>query len=195
FTDIRMPRVDGLQMLQALRADERTHGLPLIAVSASSLEHERRYYVEHGFHDFVGKPYQFSAIHEMLVQHAGARLVPLAPEEPEPAAGFASAAEVVDRLQRDAIAAAGVVQRSVVRAQLAALADGAASGSMTQVRDQLAALAAAPSRALPDGLLALLEADLRQYDFTTLEGRVRAALAHDMAGDDDEGLVLKGASA
>jgi len=82
-----------------------------------------------------------------------------------------------------------------VRAQLAALADGAASGSMTQVRDQLAALAAAPSRALPDGLLALLEADLRQYDFTTLEGRVRAALAHDMAGDDDEGLVLKGASA
>jgi len=179
FTDIRMPRVDGLQMLQALRADERTHGLPLIAVSASSLEHERRYYVEHGFHDFVGKPYQFSAIHEMLVQHAGARLVPLAPEEPEPAAGFASAAEVVDRLQRDAIAAAGVVQRSVVRAQLAALADGAASGSMTQVRDQLAALAAAPSRALPDGLLALLEADLRQYDFTTLEGRVRAALAHD----------------
>ena len=195
FSDIRMPRVDGLQMLQALRADERTHGLPLIAVSASSLEHERRYYVEHGFHDFVGKPYQFSAIHEMLVQHAGARLVPLAPEEPEPAAGFASAAEVVDRLQRDAIAAAGVVQRSVVRAQLAALADGAASGSMTQVRDQLAALAAAPSRALPDGLLALLEADLRQYDFTTLEGRVRAALAHDMAGDDDEGLVLKGASA
>ena len=195
FTDIRMPRVDGLQMLQALRADERTHGLPLIAVSASSLEHERRYYVDHGFQDFVGKPYQFSAIHEMLVQHAGARLVPLAPEEPEPAAGFASAAEVVDRLQRDAIAAAGVVQRSVVRAQLAALADGAASGSMTQVRDQLAALAAAPSRALPDGLLALLEADLRQYDFTTLEGRVRAALAHDMAGDDDEGLVLKGASA
>ena len=185
FTDIRMPRLDGLQMLHALRADERTRALPLVAVSASSLEHERRYYVGQGFQDFVGKPYQFGVIHDMLVQHAGARLVP-APVDDEPPAALESAAEVVDRLQRDAIAAAGVVRRSVVRAQLAALAEGAASGSMTQVRDQLAMLSAAPVQALPDGLLAQIEADLRQYDFTTLEGRVREALAHDTADDDDE---------
>jgi signal transduction histidine kinase/DNA-binding NarL/FixJ family response regulator len=195
FTDIRMPRLDGLQMLQALRADERTRGLPLVAVSASSLEHERRYYVDHGFQDFIGKPYQFAAIHEMLVQHAGARLVPAAPEEAALADGLESAAEVVERLQRDAIAAAGVVRRSVVRAQLAALADGAAAGSMTQVRDQLCALAAVPSYTLPEGLLAQLEGDLRQYDFAALEGRVREALARDAADDDDEDLVLKGAGA
>jgi len=181
-----MPRLDGLQMLQALRADERTRALPLVAVSASSLEHERRYYVTHGFEDFVGKPYEFGAIHEMLAQHAGARLVPAPADDAAPSPAFETAAEVVDRLQRDAIAAAGVVRRSVVRAQLAALADGAAAGSMTQVRDQLAMLSAAPSCALPDGLLAQLEGDLRQYDFTTLEGRVREALAHDAAGDDDE---------
>jgi CheY-like chemotaxis protein len=192
FTDIRMPRLDGLQMLHALRADERTRDLPLIAVSASSLEHERRYYVDNGFQDFIGKPYEFGAIHEMLALHAGARLVPAALDAAT-APGPGRAQEVVDRLQRDAIAAAGVVRRSVVRAQLAALADGAASGSMTQVRDHLAALAAAPPCALPEGLLALLEGDLRQYDFTTLEGRVRDALAHAPAGDDDEDLALKGA--
>ena len=38
---------------------------------------------------------------------------------------------------------------------------------------------------------AALEGDLRQYDFTTLEGRVRDALAHDTGGDDEEDLVSK----
>jgi signal transduction histidine kinase/CheY-like chemotaxis protein len=191
FTDIRMPRLDGLQLLHALHGDERTRALPLVAVSASSLEHEKRYYVGQGFQDFVGKPYQFGAIHQMLVQHAGARLVPAPSDDAPPPVAVESAAEVVDRLQRDAIAAAGVVRRSVVRAQLVALADGAASGSMTQVRDQLAMLSAVPARALPDGLLAQLEGDLRQYDFTTLEGRVREALAHDTGGDDEEDRVSK----
>ena len=205
FSDIRMPRLDGLQMLQALRADARTCALPLIAVSASSLEHERRYYVEHGFQDFVGKPYDFGAIHEMLVLHAGARLV-AAPAEsaadadaadaaPPSGSGLGQAMEVCDRLQRDAIAAAGVVRRSVVRAQLGGLADSAAAGSMTQVREQLAALAAAPPQMLPVGLLAQLEADLRQYDFTTLEARVRDALAQSQASDDDYDLAIKGATA
>jgi hypothetical protein len=85
------------------------------------------------------------------------------------------------------------VRRSVVRGQLAALADSAASGSMTQVREQLATLAAASPRFLPAALLAQLEGDLRQYDFTTLESRVRDALAHDQAADDDD-LAFKGAT-
>jgi len=186
FSDIRMPRLDGLQMLAALRADERTRALPLIAVSASSLEHQRRYYVEHGFQDFVGKPYDFGAIHEMLVLHAGARLV-----DAVPASDLDHAMQAFDRLQHAAMSAAGTRRRGVVRAQLLALADGAAAGSMTQVREQLAALAAAP--ALPEGLLAQLEGDLRQYDFATLESRVRDVLASDGVLDDDDGHALQGA--
>jgi len=156
-------------MLQALRADERTCALPLVAVSASSLQHERRYYLEHGFQDFVGKPYDFGAIHEMLALHAGARLVP-APAEP--------AADAVPVRPATAPAATGV--QAGVRAQLVRLADSAAAGSMTQVRDQLAVLAAG-APALPDGLLAQLEGDLRQYDFATLEARLRDALDRDGA--------------
>jgi ABC-type phosphate/phosphonate transport system permease subunit len=77
------------------------------------------------------------------------------------------------------------VRRSVVRGQLAALADSAAAGAMTQVREQLAALAAASPRVLSTALLAQLEGDLRQYDFTTLESRVRDALARGGAADDE----------
>jgi signal transduction histidine kinase/CheY-like chemotaxis protein len=194
FSDIRMPRLDGLQMLRALRADERTRTLPVIAVSASSLEHERRYYVEHGFQDFVGKPYDFASIHEMLALHAGARLVTAAtPAEPA-ASELGQALQACDRLQRDALAAAGVVRRSVLRTQLAALADGAGAGSMTQVREQLAALADTSPGMLPAELLAQLEGDLRQYDFATLEARVRDALAQGAAVDDDDGLAIQGAT-
>jgi len=191
FSDIRMPRLDGLQMLQALRADEHARALPMIAVSASSLEHQRRYYVEQGFQDFVGKPYDFGAIHEMLALHAGARLVDVPPEAP--ASDLDHAAHAFDRLQHDAMSAAGAVRRSALRTQLLALADSAAAGSMTQVRERLAALAAAPPPSLPEGLLAQLEGDLRQYDFATLESRVRDALAQDGAADDD-GHPLQGAA-
>jgi len=79
FTDIRMPDVNGLEMLRQLRrqADFVT---PLVAVSASSLEHERTYYLAQGFHDFIGKPYGFEEIFSALQQHSGARF-----EAPEPA--------------------------------------------------------------------------------------------------------------
>ena len=180
FSDIRMPRLDGLQMLQALRADERTCALPMIAVSASSLEHQRRYYVEHGFQDFVGKPYDFGAIHDMLALHAGARFVDAS--EPEPPAPD-PAQQAIDRVQRDALSAAGVAQQAAQRALLVRLADAASAGSMTQVRELLAGAATA----LPDGLHAHLESDLRQYDFTTLEARVRDVLAQDGGAGDPAG--------
>ena len=180
FSDIRMPRLDGLQMLQALRADDRTRALPMVAVSASSLEHQRRYYVEHGFQDFVGKPYDFGAIHDMLALHAGARFVDAS--DPEPPAPD-PAQQSIERVRRDALSAAGVAQQAAQRALLARLADAAAAGSMTQVRELLAALAGAAT-ALPEGLHAQLDADLRQYDFATLEARVRDVLAQDGdAGD------------
>jgi two-component system, OmpR family, aerobic respiration control sensor histidine kinase ArcB len=73
FTDIRMPDVNGLQMLQTLRAQPRYQQIPMIAVSASSLEHEREYYLAQGFQDFIGKPYAFDEIFQALVKFAGAQ--------------------------------------------------------------------------------------------------------------------------
>lgn len=66
FTDIRMPELTGSQMLQELRNSFSKNDLPVVAVSASSLEHERNFYLAEGFHEFIGKPYQFSDIYNTL---------------------------------------------------------------------------------------------------------------------------------
>jgi len=181
FSDIRMPRMDGLQMMQALRADPRSRELPIIAVSASSLEHERRYYISEGFHDFVGKPYDFESIYAMLALHAKALLVDRAGDEPpvdaDAPGGMDDAGRALDVSDADPASAA---QATAMRARLAALAEGAATGTVGAARQALAELAAMSPPALPAGLLAQLEADLRLYDFGAIEARVRELLGDDL---------------
>ncbi len=179
FSDIRMPRLDGLQMLQALRADERTRALAMVAVSASSLEHERRYYIAQGFEDFVSKPYDFEAIYAMLALYAGASLVtnvdPRAATDADQAADAAMPEPATARSAADVVAA-DAARRAAVRMHLRTLGEGAADGAVAPVRQALQALAAAGAGALPAGWLAQVESDLRQYDFPAIEGHVRELL-------------------
>lgn len=66
FTDIRMPGINGLEMFRQLRARANYQTTPIVAVSASSLEHERSYYLAQGFQEFIGKPYAFDDIYNAL---------------------------------------------------------------------------------------------------------------------------------
>ncbi len=84
LTDLRMPVLDGVGLMQALRADPRRAQWPIVAVTASSLEHERDVYLAMGFTDYVPKPYEFVRILQVLRDRAGAHLVP--PEEAASAA-------------------------------------------------------------------------------------------------------------
>jgi two-component system, OmpR family, aerobic respiration control sensor histidine kinase ArcB len=68
FTDIRMPVMQGDDMLLALRKQVARESLPVVAVSASSLEHERSFYLRQGFDEFVGKPYEFKHIYSVLAK-------------------------------------------------------------------------------------------------------------------------------
>ena len=54
--DLHMPVVDGLSATRALRADPRTAGLPVIALSAAVLEQERAQAHAAGMTAFVAKP-------------------------------------------------------------------------------------------------------------------------------------------
>jgi signal transduction histidine kinase/ActR/RegA family two-component response regulator len=178
FSDIRMPRLDGLLMMRALRADPRTAKLPLVAVSASSLEHQRRDYIEQGFDDFVSKPYAFGEIYAMLAQHAGVRLHPV-DDEPDAGgwSGLVRTSAAAEGPGTGARAAAGAPQADAAwRERLEVLRAAAADGALNAVRRGLQALE-------PGDLSAeqrrLIDVDLRQYDFDALAARLSAWLAED----------------
>lgn len=83
FTDIRMPELDGIEMLKQLREHKSVLQLPAVAVSASSLEHERTYYLHQGFQEFIGKPYKFNDIYRALELLSGAQFTISANAESE----------------------------------------------------------------------------------------------------------------
>jgi len=79
FTDIRMPGMDGVALLRRLRGGGDLR-MPIIAVSASTLEHQRQHYLEQGFTEFISKPFALSEIEGILRRHLSLRW------KPEPAA-------------------------------------------------------------------------------------------------------------
>lgn len=81
FTDIRMPELSGSDMLRELRKKIAFDDMPVIAISASSLEHERTFYLSEGFHEFISKPYQFSDIYAALQKFTGVEF--LQAQEPQ----------------------------------------------------------------------------------------------------------------
>src|SRR5205085_1265513 len=57
LSDIMMPSLDGYQLLQALRADERTRGIPLIFLSARAGEEASLDGLAAGADDYLFKPF------------------------------------------------------------------------------------------------------------------------------------------
>ena len=56
--DLSMPELDGWGVLQELRADETTRGLPCIAVTASASNADRTRALEAGFDAYLAKPFR-----------------------------------------------------------------------------------------------------------------------------------------
>jgi two-component system cell cycle response regulator DivK len=54
--DIQLPGMSGIEALGKLRADPTTAALPVIAVTASVMQHDRKQITEAGFDAYVGKP-------------------------------------------------------------------------------------------------------------------------------------------
>jgi CheY-like chemotaxis protein len=54
--DIQLPGISGIDALQQLRTDPRTHAIPVIAVTASVMTQDRKRVMDAGFDGFQGKP-------------------------------------------------------------------------------------------------------------------------------------------
>ncbi len=72
--DIQLPGMDGIAGLRALRADERTRAIPVMAVTASAMTHNRQAILAAGFDGYQTKPIgvkQFMEAVRALLDRAG----------------------------------------------------------------------------------------------------------------------------
>ena len=73
--DIQLPGIDGMEALRRLRADEATRPIPVIAVTASAMTHDRQKIMAAGFDGYQSKPISvrpfLEAVRQMLDRRAG----------------------------------------------------------------------------------------------------------------------------
>ncbi|MGE7960170.1 Hpt domain-containing protein [Pseudomonas sp. NPDC089530] len=66
--DIEMPRMDGFEVAQQVRADPRLRQLPIIMITSRTGQKHRDRAMAIGVNDYLGKPYQESVLLESIAQ-------------------------------------------------------------------------------------------------------------------------------
>ncbi len=66
--DLKMPKVDGLEVLQRIRGDERTKLLPVVVLTTSSEDRDRVGSYQLGANSYVRKPVDFNQFTEAVRQ-------------------------------------------------------------------------------------------------------------------------------
>jgi CheY-like chemotaxis protein len=66
--DLHMPRLDGFQVLERLRADERTRLLPVVILSSSDQESDKREAYRLGANGYISTPVGFKNSCEIIAQ-------------------------------------------------------------------------------------------------------------------------------
>jgi CheY-like chemotaxis protein len=66
--DLKLPRMDGLEVLHAIRADPRTRLLPVVVLTSSSEEEDKLASYKGGANSYVRKPVEFERFAEAVQQ-------------------------------------------------------------------------------------------------------------------------------
>jgi two-component system response regulator len=66
--DLKMPRMDGLELLQRMRVDERTKILPVVVLTTSSEDRDRVESYTQGANSYVRKPVDFEQFVDAVQQ-------------------------------------------------------------------------------------------------------------------------------
>jgi len=67
--DVELPRIDGLELLQRLRADESMRTIPAIAVSAGAMPGDIRKALDAGFAAYLTKPLELGELLQAVRRH------------------------------------------------------------------------------------------------------------------------------
>ena len=70
FTDLQMPVMDGFETVRRIRASERHHELPVVAMTAQAFDEERRNCLEAGMQDHVAKPIELRRLRRAIARWA-----------------------------------------------------------------------------------------------------------------------------
>lgn len=57
--DLRLPKVDGLEVLRRIKADERTRRIPVVMVTSSKEDRDVMESYDHGVNSYINKPVEF----------------------------------------------------------------------------------------------------------------------------------------
>ena len=66
--DLKLPKLDGFEVLRRVRADERTHTLPVVILTSSKEERDVAEGYRHGCNSYVRKPVNFDEFIEAARQ-------------------------------------------------------------------------------------------------------------------------------
>ena len=66
--DLKLPRIDGLEVLRRLRANERTCLLPIVVLTTSNEERDIVNCYRSGANSYIRKPVDFSRFNEIMQQ-------------------------------------------------------------------------------------------------------------------------------
>ena len=67
--DIRMPDMNGTEVLQKLRADEHTAAIPVVALTSSAMKGDRERFLADGFDGYLEKPIRAREFPNQIREH------------------------------------------------------------------------------------------------------------------------------
>lgn len=68
FLDLKLPKIDGTEVLRQLKTDERTRDVPVVIVTSSAEERDRLQTYQLGANSYVVKPIDFESFASTLAQ-------------------------------------------------------------------------------------------------------------------------------
>ncbi|MEY4516343.1 MAG: hypothetical protein RL180_689 [Pseudomonadota bacterium] len=154
LSDIMMPVMNGVQLLQHLQQQPHTQHIPVVAVTASTLDHQREELVQMGFRRVIGKPYRLQEIHDCIQTFCQIDLEVL--DDIDDASVASGAAEAVDTRPLDPIDYQTLMQQ---------LADFAMFGDVSGLSEALNPVI----KRLPTDLAKALGQALAQMDLGDIE--------------------------